>query len=128
MKKIDTEGRDHYQEWIRCTRQYLRLQGRMRSVGVLNIGNTANLQKTSDLLALDMQRTNAQLAMTRIQNRLPEILSIQRQIYVECAELVGNSSTIIERQMRWFDAEEQKQREVRTKLAEEMLKHASVRI
>ncbi|KAG9653810.1 hypothetical protein KCU64_g7637, partial [Aureobasidium melanogenum] len=128
MDKIDTEGHQHYREWNRYNRRYLRLQKRTGNTAeplVLNIDNTAQLQQASDLLALDAQRANPQLAMTQIRQRLLEIQAELKKMYIEFAMLLGSQeSPGFAKDMQWFSEEEKRHHKMRKELGEQMLKRA----
>ncbi|KAG9603527.1 hypothetical protein KCU77_g1779, partial [Aureobasidium melanogenum] len=128
MDKIDAEGHQHYREWNRYNRRYLRLQKRTGNTAeplVLNIDNTAQLQQASDLLALDAQRANTQLAMTQIRQRLLEIQAELKKMYIEFAMLLGSQeSPGFAKDMQWFSEEEKRHHKMRKELGEQMLKRA----
>lgn len=128
MKRIDVENQNYFREWRRCNRQYLRLQkrtGDMEESLVLNIGNTAQLQQTATLLALETQMANAQLAMMQIQKGLLEIHAALKEIYIEGAKLLGvEEKPNFARQMQWFAKEEKRQQEMWKDLGEKMLERA----
>ncbi|KAH0386009.1 hypothetical protein KCU92_g3040, partial [Aureobasidium melanogenum] len=128
MDKIDAEGRQHYREWNRSNRRYLRLQKRMGNTVeplVLDIDDTAQLQKATDLLAFDTQRANSQLAMTQTQQRLLEIQVESQKMYIEFAMLLGSQeSPGFAKDMQWFAEEEKKHHKMRKELGEQMLERA----
>ncbi|KAG9568756.1 hypothetical protein KCU71_g558, partial [Aureobasidium melanogenum] len=128
MEKIDAEGHQHYRAWNRYNRRYLRLQKRMGNPAeplVLDIDDTAQLQKASDLLAFDTQRANAQLAMTQIRQRLLEIQAELRKMYIEFAMLLGSKeSPGFAKDMQWFAKEEKRHHKMRKELGEQMLERA----
>ncbi|KAH0358007.1 hypothetical protein KCU83_g645, partial [Aureobasidium melanogenum] len=130
MDKIDAEGHQHYREWNRYNRRYLRLQKRTGNTAeplVLNIDNTAQLQQASDLLALDAQRANTQLAMTQIRQRLLEIQAELKKMYIEFAMLLGSQeSPGFAKDMQWLSEEEKRHHKMRKELGEQMLKRAIV--
>lgn len=130
MDKIDAEGHQHYREWNRYNRRYLRLQKRMGNTAeplVLDIDDTAQLQKVSDLLAFDTQRANFQLAMTQIRQRLLEIQAELKKMYIEFAMLLGSQeSPGFAKDMQWFAEEEKRHHNIRRKLGELMLKSAGI--
>ncbi|KAH0360214.1 hypothetical protein KCU65_g9522, partial [Aureobasidium melanogenum] len=128
--KIDAEGRHHYHEWSKYNRRYLRLQKRMGSTAnplVLDIDDTAQLQKVSDLLTLDTQRAHAQLAMVQVRQRLREILAELKEMYMEFGMLMGDHETsLYGKVMQWFAEEEKRHHRLRRKLGEDMLKSAGI--
>ncbi|KAG9525201.1 hypothetical protein KCV07_g1549, partial [Aureobasidium melanogenum] len=92
---------------------------------VLDIDDTAQLQKASDLLAFDTQRANAQLAMTQIRQRLLEIQAELRNMYIEFAMLLGSKeSPGFAKDMQWFAKEEKRHHKMRKELGEQMLERA----
>ncbi|KAG9559401.1 hypothetical protein KCU71_g5980, partial [Aureobasidium melanogenum] len=132
MDKIDAEGHQHYREWNRYNRRYLRLQKRTGNTAeplVLNIDNTAQLQQASALLALDAQRANTQLAMTQIRQRLLEIQAELKKMYIEFAMLLGSQeSPGFAKDMQRFSEEEKRHHKMRKELGEQMLKRAIVQV
>ncbi|KAH0340587.1 hypothetical protein KCU81_g6793, partial [Aureobasidium melanogenum] len=130
MEKIDAEGPQHYREWNRCNRRYLRLQKRMGNVEeplILDFDDTAQLQKASDLLALDTQRANAQLAMVQIRQRMLEIEAEIKELYIEFTILTGGRATSsFAKDLEWFVEEEKRHHKIRKDLGEQMLKSAGI--
>ncbi|KAG9529404.1 hypothetical protein KCU93_g3461, partial [Aureobasidium melanogenum] len=128
MDKIDAEGHQHYREWNRYNRRYLRLQKRMGNTTEpldLDIDDAAQLQKVSDLLAFDTQRANSQLAMTQIRQRLLAIQAELRKMYIEFSMLLGSQeSPGFAKDMQWFAEEEKRHHNMRKKLGEQMLERA----
>jgi hypothetical protein len=92
---------------------------------VLDIDDTAQLQKATDLLAFDTQRANSQLAMTQTQQRLLEIQVESQKMYIEFAMLLGSQeSPGFAKDMQWFAEEEKKHHKMRKELGEQMLERA----
>ncbi|KAH0268422.1 hypothetical protein KCU91_g9423, partial [Aureobasidium melanogenum] len=130
MEKIDAEGPQHYREWNRCNRRYLRLQKRMGNTEeplILDFDNAAQLQKASDLLTLDAQRAGSQLAMVQIRQRMLEIQAEIKELYIEFTILTGGRKTSsFAKDLEWFAEEEKKHHKVRRDLGEQMLKSAGI--
>ncbi|KAG9964035.1 hypothetical protein KCU61_g3094, partial [Aureobasidium melanogenum] len=94
--KVKAEGMHLEYEWYRYNRYYLALKKQVGDAAVplvLDIGDTAQLQKMSALLALDAQRANAQLAITHALNRICEINATTKKMYLQFAMLLGIDET-----------------------------------